>query len=184
MFCLCVCLWECVRFPETGIIGSYELPCVCWELNSGPPKEQAIFLTTEPWHCSFSPSPSCLVGKQKMQGRLVIEFQLLFSCLIVCFIYSILYLEFFLKVQILAVPILRIALCLFSSRSVTTLKFLIILSCDVCFEKEVQCDIQTQYGQRRPMEFVCLWWLTMPLAYISHDALWSRILVNTQHVET
>ena len=26
-----------------------ELPCNCWELNSGPLEEQSVLLTTEPW---------------------------------------------------------------------------------------------------------------------------------------
>ena len=30
------------------ITGGYEPPCGCWELNSGPLKEQAMLLTTEP----------------------------------------------------------------------------------------------------------------------------------------
>ena len=30
------------------IIDSNEPSCSCWELNSGPLEEQAVFLTTEP----------------------------------------------------------------------------------------------------------------------------------------
>ena len=30
-------------------IDSCELPCGCWELNSGPLEEQSEFLTTEPF---------------------------------------------------------------------------------------------------------------------------------------
>lgn len=34
-------------------IDSYEPPCGCWELNSGPPEEQSVLLTAEP---SLQPS--------------------------------------------------------------------------------------------------------------------------------
>ena len=45
-------LSECVsadqkRAPDL-IIGGYEPPCGCWELNSGPLKEQPVLLTSEP----------------------------------------------------------------------------------------------------------------------------------------
>ena len=30
------------------IVDGYELPCGCWELNSGPLEEQPVLLTTEP----------------------------------------------------------------------------------------------------------------------------------------
>jgi len=39
---------EMTRSPGTGVTDSCELPCGCWELNSGPLQEQLVFLTTEP----------------------------------------------------------------------------------------------------------------------------------------
>ena len=30
------------------IIDGYKLPCGCWELNSGPPEDQPMLLTSEP----------------------------------------------------------------------------------------------------------------------------------------
>ena len=48
VFCLHVCLHEVVRYPETGVTDSCELPCGYWELNLGPLKEQPVPLTTEP----------------------------------------------------------------------------------------------------------------------------------------
>jgi len=35
------------RAPDL-IIGGYEPPCGCWELNSGPLEEQTVLLTSEP----------------------------------------------------------------------------------------------------------------------------------------
>ena len=43
---------ESVRCPGTGVTDSCELPCGCWELNSGPLEEQPVLLTAEP-----SPQP-------------------------------------------------------------------------------------------------------------------------------
>ena len=37
---------EGVRFPGTGVTGSCELPCGCWELNQG--LLQKMLLSTEP----------------------------------------------------------------------------------------------------------------------------------------
>jgi hypothetical protein len=34
--------------PGTGVTSSYELLCVCWELNLGPLEEQPILLAAEP----------------------------------------------------------------------------------------------------------------------------------------
>ena len=37
------CLWkleEGIGFPGAGVIGSYKLPCVCWNLNPGSLEEQ------------------------------------------------------------------------------------------------------------------------------------------------
>jgi hypothetical protein len=45
MFYLHVCLWEGVRFPETGVNDSRKLPCGCWELNPGLLEEQLVLLT-------------------------------------------------------------------------------------------------------------------------------------------
>ena len=36
------------RSLETRIADSWELPCGCWELNSGPLEEIPVFLTAEP----------------------------------------------------------------------------------------------------------------------------------------
>jgi hypothetical protein len=35
------------RILETGVTDDYELPCGCWELNSGPLREQPGILTAE-----------------------------------------------------------------------------------------------------------------------------------------
>lgn len=56
--CVCVYVYKCTRgcpnrpeegigSPEPGVVGGCE-PCVCWELNSGPLKEQQAFLAAEP----------------------------------------------------------------------------------------------------------------------------------------
>jgi hypothetical protein len=43
--------------PEEGLTDGCESPCGCWELNSGPLKEQSVLLTAEPslqpWKHSF-----------------------------------------------------------------------------------------------------------------------------------
>jgi E3 ubiquitin-protein ligase NEDD4 len=52
------CLWrpeEGVGSPGIGVTDSCELPCGCWELNSGPLKKQPVLLTTEP---SLNPTPT------------------------------------------------------------------------------------------------------------------------------
>jgi hypothetical protein len=36
------------RVPDL-ILDSYEPPCGCWELNSGPLEEQTVLLTSEPF---------------------------------------------------------------------------------------------------------------------------------------
>ena len=38
---------EGARSPGTGVTDSGELPCGCWELNSGPLQEQPVLLTAE-----------------------------------------------------------------------------------------------------------------------------------------
>jgi hypothetical protein len=38
---------ECIGSPRTEVTGGHELPCGFWELNSGPPENQAVFLSTE-----------------------------------------------------------------------------------------------------------------------------------------
>ena len=38
----------CQKRASDAITDSYELPCGCWELNSGPQEEQTGLLTTEP----------------------------------------------------------------------------------------------------------------------------------------
>jgi hypothetical protein len=38
------------RTTSDPFIYSHESPCSCWELNSGPPEEQPVFLTAEPSH--------------------------------------------------------------------------------------------------------------------------------------
>jgi hypothetical protein len=43
-----ICLCEGVRSPGTGLTGSYELPCGCWELNPDPLEHQPVLLTAEP----------------------------------------------------------------------------------------------------------------------------------------
>lgn len=40
---------------ETGVTDRYELPCVCWKLNSGPLEEESALLASEP---SLQPSNS------------------------------------------------------------------------------------------------------------------------------
>ena len=41
-------LCEGAESPETVIADSYEPPCGCWEMNTGPLEEQPVLLTTEP----------------------------------------------------------------------------------------------------------------------------------------
>ena len=41
-------LEEIIRSSGPGVTEDYELPCGCWELNSGPLQEQQVLLTTEP----------------------------------------------------------------------------------------------------------------------------------------
>jgi hypothetical protein len=38
---------EGVQSPETGVVGSCNLPCGCWEPNPGPLKEQPVLLKDE-----------------------------------------------------------------------------------------------------------------------------------------
>ena len=46
LFGLFVCLFVCLFL----ITGGCEPPCGCWDLNSWPPEEQSVLLTTEPPH--------------------------------------------------------------------------------------------------------------------------------------
>jgi hypothetical protein len=39
---------EDISVPGTGVIDGFELPCGCWESNSGPLQEQLVLLTIEP----------------------------------------------------------------------------------------------------------------------------------------
>ena len=48
MFCLHACLCKGVRSLGTAGLGSGELPCGCWELNSGPLEEQSVLPSAEP----------------------------------------------------------------------------------------------------------------------------------------
>lgn len=45
---------EGVKSLETGVIGSREPPCACWESNLGPLQEQKLLLTT-----GYLSSPMC-----------------------------------------------------------------------------------------------------------------------------
>jgi hypothetical protein len=50
-FCLHIGLCEGVRFPETGVIESFEWPCGCeLQPHPGPLEEQPGLLTTQPSH--------------------------------------------------------------------------------------------------------------------------------------
>jgi hypothetical protein len=42
-------VFEGVIFPGTGVADRCELPCGCWELNSGPLEEQPVLFTAEPF---------------------------------------------------------------------------------------------------------------------------------------
>jgi hypothetical protein len=44
-------LWKAEEDIETGVNGSYELPCGCWELNPGPLEKQLVLLTSETSLC-------------------------------------------------------------------------------------------------------------------------------------
>lgn len=44
---LSACMCEGVISTETGVKGSYELPCGYWDLNSGP-LEELVLQTAEP----------------------------------------------------------------------------------------------------------------------------------------
>jgi hypothetical protein len=59
----------CVRLSDTGVTGSCEMPCGCWELNQDHLEEQSVLLTAEPslqpWNsgswdlvAGMEPSPS------------------------------------------------------------------------------------------------------------------------------
>ena len=45
---LSACTPACQKRASDLITDGPELPCGCWELNSGPPEEQLILVTTEP----------------------------------------------------------------------------------------------------------------------------------------
>ena len=51
---LAVCVPECQKRASDPITDGCEPQCDCWELNSGPLKDQPVLLTTEPslqpWH--------------------------------------------------------------------------------------------------------------------------------------
>lgn len=48
-FCLHRCLYEGGRFPETGVVDSFELSYASWELNPGPlSSEKLVILAAEP----------------------------------------------------------------------------------------------------------------------------------------
>ena len=58
-----MCLWrleEGVESHGTGIIGGCEPPCVCWEPNSGPWKEQQVLFNH--W-TRISPAPEQIVTR-------------------------------------------------------------------------------------------------------------------------
>jgi hypothetical protein len=42
----CISVWVLYP-PGTIVIDSYNLPCVCWELEPGPLEEQPVLLTIE-----------------------------------------------------------------------------------------------------------------------------------------
>ena len=44
----CSCLQMHQKRVSDLIMGGCESPCGCWDLNSGPSKEQSVLLTTEP----------------------------------------------------------------------------------------------------------------------------------------
>jgi hypothetical protein len=44
----------------------FEPPCGCWDLNSGPPEEQSVLLTTEP---SLQPPVSHFKKEKKGRGN-------------------------------------------------------------------------------------------------------------------
>jgi hypothetical protein len=52
----CSCLQTLQKRASYLITDGWEPPCGCWDLNSGPLKEQSVFLTTEP-----SLQPPCFV---------------------------------------------------------------------------------------------------------------------------
>jgi hypothetical protein len=47
------CSEEGIRSSGTGVTNGHELPCRCWELNSGPLRERQVLLIPEPT-CSSS----------------------------------------------------------------------------------------------------------------------------------
>jgi len=64
--CCCCCLWvfwlhihlftvctQCLQTPQEairpGVTDCSELPCGYWDSNPGPPVEQPVLLTAEPW---------------------------------------------------------------------------------------------------------------------------------------
>jgi hypothetical protein len=48
MWVHCSCVQTHQKKASDPITDGCELPCGCWELNSGPPEEQSVLLTSEP----------------------------------------------------------------------------------------------------------------------------------------
>ena len=45
---VCMCLWDGVGCPGTGVSDNCKLLCRWWELNPGPLEEETVFLTSRP----------------------------------------------------------------------------------------------------------------------------------------
>jgi hypothetical protein len=64
-------LCEDVRFPETGITDSCELPCRCLELNQGPLEEQPV-LTLNFWDISPAPNKVDFFKKKRTRDMILL----------------------------------------------------------------------------------------------------------------
>lgn len=53
IYSVCLYAWR----PDEGVIDGCELPCACWQLNSGPLEEQSMLLTSE---LPLQPEEKCL----------------------------------------------------------------------------------------------------------------------------
>jgi hypothetical protein len=92
----CSCLQTLQKRASYLITDGWEPPCGCWDLNSGPLKEQSVFLTTEPslqpphgsvfisaneifarWLRVIFNRPSCMYIKKKKTVALFIPVSLL-----------------------------------------------------------------------------------------------------------
>jgi hypothetical protein len=68
-----LCLQTHQKRASDLITDGCEPPCSCWDLNSGPLKEQTVFLTTKPplqlWHITLNHHSNCLSPEKLFLDR-------------------------------------------------------------------------------------------------------------------